>query len=148
MEGSGVKVKMLKRSGSRNQRSISLKVKHALWILVLLAICIWFLYRSQNKNGGALERRPPAQVSGNDEFQLLKMGRKELRRRADEVAAEGQKDGEEEVGVEDGESREREADEEVGVDRDDEMDAGDKEKSEEAEHDQLLELIDEDDKDR
>ncbi|KAK4387638.1 hypothetical protein Sango_2370400 [Sesamum angolense] len=147
MEGSGVKVKMLKRSGSRNQRSISLKVKHALWILVLLAICIWFLYQSQNKNGGALERRL-AQVSGNDEYQLLKMGRKELRRRADEVAAEGQKDGEEEVGVEDGESREREADEEVGVDRDEEMDAGDKEKSEEAEHDQLLELIDEDDKDR
>ncbi|XP_020548125.1 uncharacterized protein LOC110011698 [Sesamum indicum] len=147
MEGSGLKVKMLKRSGSRNQRSKSLKVKHALWIFVLLAICIWFLYQSHDKNGGALERRP-AQVSGNDEYQLLKKGRKELRRGADEVAAEGQKDGEEEVGVEDGESREREAGEEESVDRDEEMDAGDKEKSEETEHDQLLELIDEDDKDR
>ncbi|KAL0432617.1 UNVERIFIED_CONTAM: hypothetical protein Slati_2596000 [Sesamum latifolium] len=138
---------MLKRSGSRNQRSKSLKVKHALWVLVLLAICIWFLYQSHNKNGVVMEKRP-AQVSGNDEYQLLKMGRKDLGRRGDEVAAEGQKDGEEEVGVEDGESREREADEEGGVDRDDEMDAGDKEKGEEAEHDQLLELIDEDDKDR
>ncbi|KAK4434284.1 hypothetical protein Salat_0591200 [Sesamum alatum] len=147
MEGSGLKLKMLNRSASRNQRSRSLKVKHALWILVLLAICIWFLYQSHNKNG-ALEKRP-AQVSVNDEYQLLRMGRKDLRRRADNVAAEVQKDGEDEAGGEDGDGRERETDEEGSVfDRDEEMDAGDKEKSEEAEHDQLLELIDEDDKDR
>lgn len=146
MEGSGLKPKMLKRSTSRNQRSKSLKVKHALWIFVVLAICIWFLYQTHNTKG-VLEKRP-AQEFENDEYQLLRMGRKDLRRRGDKVAAEVQKHGEEEVGVEDGESKEREADEEGSIDRDEEMGAGDKEKSEEAEHDQLLELIDEDDKDR
>ncbi|KAI3460113.1 hypothetical protein Pfo_016776 [Paulownia fortunei] len=146
-----VKLMMLKQSPSRNLRAKRLKVKHALQIFVLIAVCIWLLYQvkqSYNKKG-ALEERP-AQVSeyGENEYQILKTGRKHLKPRLDEFAAEFEKHGDEEAELEDEESKVRDNEGEENIDRDEETDAGDKEKSEEAEHDQLQDFIDEDDKDR
>ncbi|KAI3465209.1 hypothetical protein Pfo_021872 [Paulownia fortunei] len=75
------------------------------------------------------------------------MGRKDLKRQVDEIATELGKQGDEEVELEDEESRAGESEGEGNADQDQEMDAGDKEKSEEVEHDQVQDLIDEDDKD-
>ncbi|PIN05742.1 hypothetical protein CDL12_19060 [Handroanthus impetiginosus] len=130
---------MLKPSGSsRIQRSKTLKVKHALQICVILTICIWFLYqvkKSHNKKA-ALEERP---AGGETKYQIVTMGRKDLKPRMEEFENQG----DEEVELEDEETRV----ERVIRDRDEEIGMGDNEKSEDVEHDQLQDVMDDDVKD-
>lgn len=123
---------MLKPAGSRNQRSKSLKVKHALQICLLLAICIWLLY--QVKQSCNKSKSVSTQVSENEENELpmLKLGRKDIKPQLFE-----------EVDLEDEESKAKET-----VDGDEEIEDGEKDKNEdEGEHQQLQDIIDEDDKD-
>ncbi|KAL2529341.1 hypothetical protein Fot_21942 [Forsythia ovata] len=128
---------MLKPSGSRNQRSKSLKVKHALQICLLLAICIWLLYQvkqSYNMKSKLEEKSVSTQVSGNGEsvLPILKLGRKDIKPQLLD----------EELDLEDEESKDKET-----VDGDEEIEEGEKDKTEEGEPQQLQDLIDEDDKD-
>lgn len=113
---------MLKQSSSRNLRSKSLKVKHGLHIFLILAVCIWIIY--QVKQPHKKEAMVEEMVTKD---QILKIGRKHLKPELEEVVAEFEKGGDEE------EMREKEGEE--------------REKSEEAEHDELQDFIDEDDKD-
>ncbi|KAL7085371.1 hypothetical protein ACP275_14G278300 [Erythranthe tilingii] len=136
---------MVKQSvPGRNVRGKSLKVKHALHILVLAAICIWFLY--QVKQSSYYNKIRPQQllVSDNGEIyeqhQVSKMGRKHLKPKLEKVDVEFEKQGEEELEIEDEEAKVKGIDGEENIDREEE-------KSEEAEHDQLQDFIDEDDKD-
>ncbi|KAL2505579.1 hypothetical protein Adt_21200 [Abeliophyllum distichum] len=129
---------MLKPSSSRNQRSKSLKVKHALQICLLLAICLWFLYQvkqSYNMKSKLEEKSISTQVSGNREnvLPMLKLGRKDIKPQLLD----------EEVDLEDEESKDKET-----IDGDEEIEEGEKDKiEEEGEPQQLQDLIDEDDKD-
>ncbi|CAI9777213.1 unnamed protein product [Fraxinus pennsylvanica] len=124
---------MLKPAGSRNQRSKSLKVKHALQICLLLAICIWLLYQvkqSYKKKSKSVS----TQASENEEnaLQMLKLGRKDIKPQLLE-----------EVDLEDEESKEKET-----VDGDEDIEDIEKDKNEDdGEPQQLQDLIDEDDKD-
>ncbi|GFP87596.1 hypothetical protein PHJA_000903300 [Phtheirospermum japonicum] len=128
---------MLKQSPNRNIRAKSLKVKHALQIL-LLVISIWLIYQVNKTytNKVALEAEKVSE-NGEAEYQILKIGRKHLKPRVEKRVDE---EDEEIIKV-------REIDGDEGIERDEEIDSADKEKSEEGEHDQLQEFIDEDDKD-
>ncbi|KAK6130561.1 hypothetical protein DH2020_035707 [Rehmannia glutinosa] len=127
---------MLKQSSSRNLRAKSLKVKHVLQILLLIAICIWLLYqvnKSYNKKKSASDERAiKVSENGENEYLIMNIGRKRLKPRVDEMAAEFEKHGDEEVELDDEEKI---------------IDAGDKEKGDEGEHDPLQDFVDEDDKD-
>ncbi|PIN21090.1 hypothetical protein CDL12_06214 [Handroanthus impetiginosus] len=141
---------MLRQSSSRNLRSKSVKVKHALWIFVLLAICMWFLYQvkqSYNKKGELEHKHTQVLQNEENEYHIMKMGRKDLKPRLQEVAEAFEKHEDEEFEFEDDEMKVRENEGGENVDLDEEIDEGDKEKSDEVENDQLLDLIDEDDKD-
>lgn len=114
---------MLKQLPSRNPRARSFKVKHALQIIVVLAICTWFVYHFKQSH---YNKDRPAKVYGDDGDGILKFGRKELKPRLDE-----------ELEVEEEEGKVRESEE---------MDAGEREV--EHDHDQMQDLIDEDDKEQ
>ncbi|KAK6116278.1 hypothetical protein DH2020_049973 [Rehmannia glutinosa] len=134
---------MLKQSSSRHLRAKSLKVKHALQILLLIAICIWLLYqvnKSYNKRKSASdERAMKVSENGENEYQIMNIGRKQLKPRVDEMAAEFEKQADEEVELDDDESKVR---------NNEETKMWDKEKiEEEGERDPLQDFVDEDDKD-
>lgn len=97
-------------------------MKHALQIVVVVAICVWFLYHFKQSRDYNKDR--PAKVYGDDE--ILRFGRKGLKPGLDEEAE-----------VEEEEDKVRESEE---------MDAGEREV--EADHDQMQDLIDEDDKEQ
>lgn len=136
---------MLKQSPSRNQRSKEFKVKHALQICLLLAICIWLLYLAKQT---CLKRLPLEESSRiaklSNDYGILKLGRKgldpqlkqivtDIKRSADEDDNIGQED---KLGKSEGNI--------TGVGND-EIDGLDQEKDEEEEPEQLEDLIDEDD---
>ncbi|CAA2963758.1 Hypothetical predicted protein [Olea europaea subsp. europaea] len=123
---------MLKPAGSRNQRSKSLKVKHALQICLLLAICIWLLYQVKQSCNKSKSVSTQASENEENELPMLKLGRKDIKPQLFE-----------EVDLEDEESKAKET-----VDGDEEIEDGEKDKNEdEGEHQQLQDIIDEDDKD-
>ncbi|XP_059635803.1 uncharacterized protein LOC132277984 [Cornus florida] len=127
---------MLKQSPSRNQRSKGLKVKHALQVCVLLAICIWLLYQVKHSHHKklALEESSGQNRQGHG---ILKLGRKDLN-----PQVEG------ELGAEDEESKGDEIEDEGRGGGDDEIDGLDQDKAEEDDTELLEDLIDEDDKER
>ncbi|PQQ10772.1 neurofilament medium polypeptide [Prunus yedoensis var. nudiflora] len=55
---------MLKQSPSRNQRSKGFKVKHALQMFLLLAICIWLLYQLKHSHDKKAYEESSAKISG------------------------------------------------------------------------------------
>lgn len=127
---SGETIPMSKQSASRSQKSKGSRAMQALQICLVLAICIWLIYQSKQlySNKEAMEDSSK-QVSQQREnrHEMLRLGRKNLNPRLDEQAAEFGTHQDEELELED----------ESG---------GDQEKTEEGEHEQLDDLIDEDDK--
>lgn len=141
---------MLKQSPSRNQRSKGFKVKHALHICLLLAICIWLLYQVKQTYG---KKAALGDTSRKIEkfHGILKLGRKGLDPQMEEIAAEFKKheDEEDELEQDDEEEKLRENEGEQRGVGDDEIDGHDQEKAEdEEEPDQLEDLIDEGDKEK
>lgn len=140
---------MLKQSSSRNQRVKGSKLKLALQICLLLAICIWLLYQAKQFNTRKVALVESAEVAaeeGKVGYPLLKMGRKNLNPRLDELAAEFRRNQDDELEFEDEENKLQgnEEDEIAGGNGD--MGVTSQEKIEEGEHEQLEDLIDEDDK--
>ncbi|CAK9173891.1 unnamed protein product [Ilex paraguariensis] len=141
---------MLKQSPSRNQRSKGFKVKHALQICLLLAICIWLLYQVKQFYGKkvALEessRKLSKKVRGGGLHEILKLGRKGLDPRLEEIAAEFEKHkDDEEFEHDDEEHKLGENGDEGRGGGDDEIDGH--EEAGEEEPEQLEDLIDEVDK--
>nr|GMC66256.1 dentin sialophosphoprotein-like [Ipomoea batatas] len=87
---------MLKLSPRRNQRSSSrgVKVKHALHICVLGGVCIWLLYQVyhwRNKTATYEEASKKAEAGNRNDF--IKLGRKDLDPRIEEMTAEDLKNG-------------------------------------------------------
>ncbi|KAE8671490.1 hypothetical protein F3Y22_tig00111947pilonHSYRG00115 [Hibiscus syriacus] len=102
---------MLRVSSYRNQRSKGLKVKHALQICVLVAICIWLLYQVMHNS----EKKADYEKSTKE---VIMLGRKDLPQ-AEETAIkdlrvkdEGEEAGK--IGEEDNKLEETEAEEEAG----------------------------------
>lgn len=87
-----------------------------------------------------------ASEEGKKGYPILKLGRKNLNPRLDELAAELRKHQDEKLELEDEENKlqENEEDESLGGNAD--IIATNREKTEEVEHEQLEDLIDEDDK--
>lgn len=138
---------MLKQSPSRNQRSKGFKVKHALQICLLLAICMWLLYQVKQtcQKRLALEESSRTVNLGNDHG-ILKLGRKGLSPQLEEIVTDIKRsaDEDDDIGQED-KLRESEGDK-TGIGND-EIDGQDEEKDYEEEPEQLEDLIDEDDDD-
>ncbi|KAK9270244.1 hypothetical protein L1049_025821 [Liquidambar formosana] len=140
---------MLKQSLSRNQRSKGFKVKHALQICVLLAICIWLLYQvkhSYDKKKAYGESSVKLSEKVQSGHEILKIGRKGLDPLVEETASENEKRGREEE--EEEESRVDENDDEGRGGGDDETDAHDQARAEEEEYEQGEDLIDVQDEER
>nr|XP_017250252.1 PREDICTED: uncharacterized protein LOC108220880 [Daucus carota subsp. sativus] len=134
---------MLKQSPSRNQRSKEFKVKHALQICLLLAICIWLLYQVRQtcqRKLASEESFGTAKLS--TDFGMLKLGRKGLDPQLQEIVTDIKGTATEDAEVE-GKLRESKGDN-IGV-VNDEIDGQDQEKDDEEESEQLEDLIDEDD---
>ncbi|XP_058069623.1 uncharacterized protein LOC131218815 [Magnolia sinica] len=134
---------MFRQTSSRNHRSKGFKVKHALQIFLLLAVCIWLLYQvkhSHDKKKAFDENN--ARIANKAEVldttdEILKLGRKDLNRGV-EMASENTKRAEEEIEEEEEEERKPEEpeDEERVVDEergggDDEIDEHDQERVDE-----------------
>lgn len=72
---------MLRQASSRNQKSKGFKVKHALQICLLVAICIWLLYQvkhSHEKKRAFEERKMKMTKVGDSQADFFKFGRKDL----------------------------------------------------------------------
>lgn len=114
---------MLKQSPSRNQKSRGSGTKQAFQICLVLAICIWLIYQSKQLYGNKVVVAVQGRRLMKDNTQeMLILGRKNLN---PQLVAEHHQD--EDLDLED----------ESGFDP---------EKPEEGEHEQLDDLIDEDDK--
>lgn len=142
---------MLKQSLSRNQRPKGFKVKHALHICLLLAICVWLLYWVKETYA---KRAALVEAAGNKSRtgRMLKLGRKGLDPQVEEIASQFKKhdDEDDELDLQDEEQklRENEGEEQRGA-GDDELDGRDLDKAEdEEEPDQLEDLIHEGDKEK
>lgn len=135
---------MLKQSPSRHQRSKQFKVKHALQICLLLAICIWLLYQAKQtcQKKPALEEDSSRTANLRNAYGILNLGRKGLDPQLEEIVTDIKTSADEDndIGEEDklGESKRNI----TGVGND-EIDGQDQDKDEE--EDQLEDLIDEDD---
>ncbi|XP_062098354.1 uncharacterized protein LOC133804209 isoform X2 [Humulus lupulus] len=141
---------MLKQSTSRNQRSKGFKVKHALQICLLLAICIWLLYQvkhSHDKNKAFGDSSSMISTKMLNGLELIKVGRRDLHPQVDtqiEVEKLEENDFKEDLD----ETRLEENDNEEGRSVDDEIDEHDQERAEEEEPDEVEDLIDEEDGER
>ncbi|KAL3505023.1 hypothetical protein ACH5RR_034864 [Cinchona calisaya] len=140
---------MLKQSSIRNQRLKGSKVKLALQICLLIAICMWLLYQAKQFNNRKVALVDSSEVvteERKNEYPILKLGRKNLNPRLNELAAEFQKHQDEEMEFEDEENKLQENEEDEGAGGNGELNVSNQEKNEEGEHEQLDDLIDEDDK--
>lgn len=114
---------MLKQSPSRNQKSRGSGTKQVFQISLVLAICIWLIYQSKQLYGNKVVVAVQGRRLMKDNAQeMLILGRKNLN---PQLVAEHHQD--------------------VDLDLEDEN-GFDPEKPEEGEHEQLDDLIDEDDK--
>ncbi|KAI4339792.1 hypothetical protein MLD38_024695 [Melastoma candidum] len=120
---------MLRQSPSRNHRAVNgFKVKHALQVFLLLAICTWLLYQVRHGKQEGEDAQGVDPQGETTEGERMKFGRKELRLR-------------QEMGNTENRSREEEEDEpgdgfeEMEVEGrgvgDDEIDGSDQEAAEE-----------------
>lgn len=136
---------MLKQSPSRNQRVKGFKVKHALQIFLLLAICIWLVYQLKNSHDKKTLEESSAKVSGQvqNEHGTIELGRRGLHPHVEETLLDvgRHREKEEESEEEVDENKAEESEEEGRVDR------HYLEKSEE-ESEGVEDLIDEDDTER
>lgn len=136
---------MLKQSLSRNQRVKGFKVKHALQIFLLLAICIWLVYQLKHSRDKKALEESSADVSGQvqNEHGTIELGRRGLHPRVEETLLDvgRHREKEEESEEEVDENKAEESEEEGRVDR------HYQEKSEE-ESEGVEDLIDEDDTER
>lgn len=138
---------MSKQSSSRNQKVKGpSKFKLAFQICLLIAICVWLAYQAKqfgHQKAALVEESSKKEVVDHqepNEYQILKLGRKNLNPRLDDLAADFQKPHDVEMEIsEDEENKLRDnVEDESGV--------GNQEKTEEgADHEQLEDLIDEDD---
>ncbi|KAG2691927.1 hypothetical protein I3760_08G028700 [Carya illinoinensis] len=138
---------MLKQSPSRNQRSRSFKVKHAIQVCLLLAICIWLLYQVKHSH----ERKKASEENSrkvSEKFlgghEIIKLGRKDLHPQVEETDLETERKELEQV-IE--ESKPEEIDDGRGG-GDDEMVGRDFESVDEAESEEVDDLIDGEDRER
>lgn len=136
---------MLKQSPSRNQRSREFKVKHALQICLLLAICIWLLYQAKqtcHKNLALEESSRTAKLS--NDYGILKLGRKGLDPQLQGIVTDIKRSADEndDIGQEDNLVK---TEGNITGAGNYEIDGLDQEKDEEEEPEQLEDLIDEDD---
>ncbi|XP_077233972.1 uncharacterized protein LOC143876169 [Tasmannia lanceolata] len=123
---------MFRQTSSRNQKTRGFRVKHALQIALLVAVCIWLLYQvkhsyDKRKAFQASNANISDKVEGSHE--ILKLGRKDLNRVV-EVVSVDDKHGEEEENEEE-ESKQDEIEDEGRGGGDDEIDAHDQENAEE-----------------
>lgn len=127
-------------------RTKRFKLKHAFQAFVLLLICFWLIYQVKKSYSRSkvrlVENLEEKSVKEQDGEQVLKLGRKDLNPLLlDELAAEFQKTPDEDLEQEEDEGKNQENEGEIASnDGDDETDGV-------GEHEQLEEIIDEDDKD-
>ncbi|KAM1973506.1 hypothetical protein FF1_019921 [Malus domestica] len=129
---------MLKQSPSRNQRSKGFKVKHAVQISLLLAICIWLLYQLKHSHDKKAYEESSGTISGKMQKgdAIIKLGRRDLYPRVDETS------------LDNGRHKEKEdSEEEMDESKSDEIDGHDLERAEE-ESEGVEDLIDEEDTER
>eukprot|EP00262_Sarcandra_glabra_P008044 TRINITY_DN2120_c0_g1_i1.p1 TRINITY_DN2120_c0_g1~~TRINITY_DN2120_c0_g1_i1.p1 ORF type:complete len:432 (-),score=124.68 TRINITY_DN2120_c0_g1_i1:130-1425(-) len=106
---------MLRQASSRNHRSKGFKVKHALQLCLLLAVCVWLLYQvkhSHDKKKAFDESHAKALSEVENSSQILKLGRKDLNDDGLIMVSEKEKPIEEE-GMEEVEDEGRQEDNEV-----------------------------------
>ncbi|RZC81047.1 hypothetical protein C5167_043621 [Papaver somniferum] len=139
---------MFKQSPSRNQRSKGgFKVKHALQIGVLLAVCIWLLYQvkhSHDKKKAFDESNAQVSEKLESDHELIRLGRKDLIPRVEEAVIlngqqnedEGTEEEEDETkheDVEDDETKHEEVEEEEDTKHEDVEEDGEEKKHDEVE---------------
>jgi hypothetical protein len=131
---------MLKQSPSKNQRTKGFKVKHAIHICLLLAICIWLLFQVKPSH----EKKTTYEESSKKTPEIIKSGRKELHPRVEETTLEieGKEEFEEEVE----DSKPEEGEDEGRGGGDDEIDGHDQERIEEEESEEAEDVVDEEDR--
>ncbi|CAN6542981.1 unnamed protein product [Malus baccata var. baccata] len=132
---------MLKQSPSRNQRSKGFKVKHAVQISLLLAVCIWLLYQLKHSHDKKAYEESSGTISGKMQKgdAIIKLGRRDLYPRVDETS------------LDNGRHKEKEdSEEEMDESKSDEIDGHDLERAEEEEEEseeqesdeEILKLLD------
>ncbi|CAN4122467.1 unnamed protein product [Withania somnifera] len=129
---------MLKQSSSRNLRTKGFKLKHVFQAFALFLICLWLIYQvKQSYTKSKVESMGEKSVLKDQDLQkVVKLGRKDLNPLLlDELAAEFQRPPDEDLEVE-------ELDEGKNHEND-----GDDESDGVGEHEQLEDIIDEDDRD-
>ena len=140
---------MLKQSSCRNQRSKGFKVKHAIQICLVLAICIWLLYQvkhSHEKKKAYEESSGKISEKMQGGREIIKLGRKDLHPQVEETTFETERKEELEQEIE--ESKPEESEDEGRGGGDDELDGHDQERVEEEESEEVEDLIDEEDRER
>ncbi|MCD7463379.1 hypothetical protein HAX54_050451 [Datura stramonium] len=129
---------MLKQSSSRNLRTKGFKLKHVFQAVALFLLCLWLIYQVKQSYSKKtkVQNLGEKSVKEQDLQQVVKLGRKDLNPLLlDELAAEFQKHPDEDLEQEEldeGKNQENDGEDETdGV----------------GEHEQLEDVIDEDDKD-
>ncbi|MCL7023755.1 hypothetical protein MKW94_030607 [Papaver nudicaule] len=137
---------MFKQSPSRNQRSKGgLRVKHALQVGVLLAVCIWLLYQvkhSHDKKRAFDESNAHVSEKMESDHELIRLGRKDLIPRVEEaVILNGQQNEEEGTEEEEEETKHEDVEEETKHEdvEDEETKHEDVEEEEETKHEDVEE---------
>lgn len=140
---------ILRQSPSRNQRTKGFKVKHAIQIFLLLAICVWLLYqvKHSHEKKKILEETTAAELSEDVEtkHEKIKLGRKDLNpqeRNAD--PGDDRQEEEKDDDIEETKLEETEMEERGGGD--DEIDGNEQERDEEDDPEEIEDLIDEEDR--
>ncbi|KAF3613002.1 hypothetical protein BC332_11751 [Capsicum chinense] len=129
---------MLKQSSSRNLRTKGFKLKHVFQVFALFLICLWLIYQvKQSYSKSKVESLGEKSVKGQQDLQkVVKLGRKDLNPLLlDELAAEFQRPPDEDL-------EQEELDEVKNHEN-----GGDDDSDGVGEHEQLEDIIDEDDKD-
>ncbi|KAF3614658.1 putative EPIDERMAL PATTERNING FACTOR-like protein 2-like [Capsicum annuum] len=129
---------MLKQSSSRNLRTKGFKLKHVFQVFALFLICLWLIYQvKQSYSKSKVESLGEKSVKGQQDLQkVVKLGRKDLNPLLlDELAAEFQRPPDEDL-------EQEELDEVKNHEN-----GGDDDNDGVGEHEQLEDIIDEDDKD-
>lgn len=140
---------MLKQSPSKYQRTKGFKVKHAIQICLLLAICIWLLYQVKPSHEEkttyeeSSKKKAEKMLSGRE---IIKFGRKDLHPQVEDTTLEieGKEEFEEEVE----DSKPEESEDEGRGGGDDEIDGHDQERIEDEESEEVEDVVDEEDRER
>ncbi|KAL2537286.1 spore wall protein 2-like [Forsythia ovata] len=146
---------MYRHSPSRNPRSKGIRVKHILQIF-LLAVCIWLIYQVKHSHDKKKEfdQSNKTSLRGGVSNEILKLGRKDIHEKEEEMVAKNEKHGKEETTFEEEEEeieeepedKTEEKEEEEAGGGNDQIDESEEEKSD-AEVDQGEDFID-DEKER